>query len=248
VAVVPLKSFYSFFKLELMNLRDFWAAETAKLRDTSYLFEGLTKANTRTKKSPDPNDEVKGKYIFSELGMFLTFEPTQTQAILQLGNKIFKFNDPITDVGAIEYNIEKGDAFFKKFIFVHQLSNTQIEKMMSDSHVKKDRNRISIAWESVGGELDFAVYHLVQVIAKVMLPTYWNFEKEILKDKGPLFIMPNYDKVYNLLDAGNWLWGNAMNRMGYALKYSLEAARKYDNYDTNADQRAITDGWNAYKE
>ena len=120
---------------------------------------------------------------------------------------------------------------------------------MKESHVKYGRGKASIAWASVGGELDFSMYHLSVIVGlnSDAPDDFWDVKSEILKDKGPLFIFPNSNTVYNLLDAGNWLWGNAMHRMGYNLKDALEAAKRYDPNDPSADQKAITSGWNAYK-
>ena len=196
----------------------------------------------------DKNDGVKGMYVFGNDGKFLSFVATGKAAVLKVGNKIYNFNDPLTDVGAIEYNITRLPKVFKFIKFIQTLSNNMIESMMKESHVKYGRGKSSIAWESVGGELDFSMYHLSLIVGlnSDAPADFWDVKSEILKDKGPLFIFPNSTTAYNLLDAGNWLWGNAMHRMGYTLKDALEAAKRYDPNDPSADQKAITSGWNAY--
>ena len=189
---------------------------------------------------------LTGNYIFDADGKFIKFSGTQQAVKLIVGDAEYSFNDELTDVGSIEYNTTKPPKVFKLIKFIYNLSNGDIDQMMKESNVKKGRGRLSIAWSSVGGELDFSVFHLSVVIAKSSLADYWD-TKDILNDKGPLFLMPNSSIAYNLLDAGNFLWGNAMHRMGYSLEDSLKYAMKYDKKDPKADQIAITNGWNAFK-
>ena len=227
-------------------MREFWANEAAMMRDKS----GVLGAVTQDKKEVEKNklDGVKGLYVFDSNGKFLRFEATGKPAVLQVGTNLYNFNDPLTDVGAIEYNITKPPKVFKFIRFIYIINMKSIESMMEVSGATNGTSRLYIAKESVGGKLDFSVYHLNGVIGaqggKGMID-YWE-SNEILNDKGPIFLILNYRTSYNLLDAGNWLWGYAMHRMGYNLSDSLEYAKKYDKNDPSADQRAITNGWNHF--
>jgi hypothetical protein len=230
-----------------MNMRDFWANEAAAMRDTSAVLGAVN----QDVKEPEKNnsDGVKGRYVFDNNGKFLRFEATGKPAVLQVGNTIYNFNDSLTDVGAIEYNITKPPKVFKLIRFIYILNTENIESMMVASGATNGTSRLYIAAESVAGKLDFSVYHLNRTIlvqgGKGMV-NYWE-QEEILKDRGPIFLMPDSQTSYNLLDAGNWLWGYAMHRMGYDISDSLKYAKKYDKNDPSADQRAISSGWNSFK-
>lgn len=97
--------------------------------------------------------------------------------------------------------------------------------------------------ESVGGKMDFSVCHLSAEVGREN--GYYELDSdEILKhDRGPLFIIGENTTVYNLLDAGNWLWGNANNRLGNSSSMSLYLATMYNTNDSDADKRAIIYGW-----
>ena len=74
--------------------------------------------------------------------------------------------------------------------------------------------------------------------------------------KGGFIVFPDPDaakgfmgRAYNINDAGNWLWGQAMQRIGIAPENALWAADVNsrltgDGPDSRADQRAIYEGWN----
>lgn len=40
----------------------------------------------------------------------------------------------------------------------------------------------------------------------------WEAE-DIMADHGPVFLIGNDNTAYNTMDAGNWWWGNANNRL-----------------------------------
>ena len=191
-------------------------------------------------------DGLKGDYTFDSNGKFTGFKATGKDLRLIIGGDVYSFHDPLTDVGAIEYNMKRSLYVFKRIKFIYGVSNGDIELMMAESHVTKGRWRLSIGWNSTDGrELDFAPFHLSRYLQPENLKGFWS-AKELFEDRGPFFILPNSKTVYNTFDAGNWLWGNAMNRMGYSLKDTLRYAKMYNSDDTNADTRAITNGWKAY--
>jgi hypothetical protein len=72
--------------------------------------------------------------------------------------------------------------------------------------------------------------------------------------KGGFIIFPNAypglkERAFNINDAGNWLWGQAMQRIGMDAENALWAADinsriAGDGYDSDSDQSAIYEGWN----
>jgi len=88
-------------------------------------------------------------------------------------------------------------------------------------------------------ELDFAGVYLMPEDA-----TYQT------ADSYPTFyIFDNSETAYNIMDAGNFLWGHSANRLG-AWNYQITLgsqlnARIYDGaWDTKNDQKAISNGYN----
>jgi hypothetical protein len=65
---------------------------------------------------------------------------------------------------------------------------------------------------------------------------------------GGFMLIGNGHVAYNLNDAGQFLWGQAMNRLGFdysSIKIGSEVfARGYEfNWDSQADQKAIREGY-----
>ena len=61
---------------------------------------------------------------------------------------------------------------------------------------------------------------------------------------SPLFIFTEQSNTaYNWLDAGNWMWGNAVNRIGGTREDAQSWSRSYNKNDSDADWRAILSGW-----
>jgi hypothetical protein len=71
----------------------------------------------------------------------------------------------------------------------------------------------------------------------------WNPEALFKNDKGPLFLFEGEENTYNYMDAGNFLWGNSVNRMGGSLTEAEVLSRTYNINDTKSDQWAIVKGW-----
>ncbi|WP_166923995.1 hypothetical protein [Flavobacterium poyangense] len=124
------------------------------------------------------------------------------------------------------------------------LSNVRISKMMNESDVSH-RNYLSRRYfaltESVGGKIDFSIYHLPIVIAENGFDHIWSFDS-VSKDRGPIFLFQNSNTAYNHMDAGNFLWGNAMKKLGFTNEEAVDAAKGYNKDDTDADIKAINAG------
>lgn len=194
-----------------------------------------------------PDDFVfneKGKYVrtvVNDKPDRLVIENSKTR-----NQDIYSFNDPKTDVASIKYNMNQWGEAFKDIKFINTLSDKDVNGMMKESGVEPknwlSRNYFALT-ESVGGKMDFSVYHLSTVLAKNGTSHIWSFENEIAKDKGPLFIFPKFKSAFNLMDAGNLLWGKAMNTLGFSNSEAVDAATKYNKNDSKADIRAINTGF-----
>lgn len=189
-------------------------------------------------------------YVFNEQGKFVRRDKTNNPDRLVIENsktgtqEAHAFNDPQTDVASINTNLKYFGDDFKNIRFIFRLSDGQINQMMKESGVEH-KNPVSRLWfilmESVGGKMDFAPYHLSREIAKE--GNNWSAEDVLNNDLGPLFLLGSDKTAYNTMDAGNWLWGNANNRLGNTHSRALQLATRYNSSDSDADKRAITYGW-----
>jgi hypothetical protein len=198
-------------------------------------------------RAPAPPDD----YVFNEKGKYVRTEENNKPDKLVIENsktgkrENYNFNDPKTDVASIKENIKNWGEVFKDIKFIYTLSEIRINKMMTESGVDHknyfSRNYFALT-ESVGGKIDFSMYHLSVVLAENNTSHIWDVNS-ILKDKGPLFLLPNSKTSYNLMDTGNFLWGNAMKRLGFTNQETTDAAKGYNKNDSNPDLKAINAGY-----
>lgn len=127
------------------------------------------------------------------------------------------------------------------------LPDQRIEEMMKESgasYMNPLFRMLYLTWESNGGKLDFSAYHLSVEIAKQAGKNYPLDGDDIPNlDKGPFFIPGSSSIAYNHMDAGNWLWGNANNRLGNSVFKAKQLATMFNTKDSDADIRAIIAGW-----
>ena len=91
--------------------------------------------------------------------------------------------------------------------------------------------------------MDFAASYLLDYVNNRGLSFYYtDFAQHMGGEKRTPFLMMEEEMgtAYNFMDAGNWLWGNAMNRLGFSHN---SAAYWSKCNDPDADQRAIFRGW-----
>ncbi|GHE72294.1 RHS repeat-associated core domain-containing protein [Roseivirga thermotolerans] len=202
-------------------------------------------------------------YVFDEEGKFLRVDENDQPDKLVIENsktkeqKSYEFNDPETDVQAIKYNMEKFGDDFKNVKFIYNISDERIDEMMSESGVSHKGSRagrlLFAAWYSgPGGKMDFSAYHLPIDLAKGgaatlgangEVQTLWNDSELFKNDQGPMVIFNNTSRAYNYLDGGNWLWGNAVQRLGGTQKNAINWSKTYNPGDSGADQYAIQEGY-----
>lgn len=212
------------------------------------------------KKEEDENGkDKKNDYVFDQFGRFVRkdINVSRDQMIIEHSaskyQRVYQFNDPKTDVAAINYNIKKfGKEEFKKMQFVFFMSENWLEYAASDSNVGNQswlENTLK-PLRSVGEEMDPAAYNLPQFFDEqnVNLLNYWN-DNEIFKgDKGPLFIIEGDGyKTYNYMDTGNFIWGYFMNILGYSSSEAILGAKRFNPADSKADITAVRNG-NTYRD
>ena len=150
----------------------------------------------------------------------------------------FNFNDPSTDRKQLNSLTigEKGITF---------VSDENINWVMNSSDIKQQSflGRWDFAGvESFGGRMDFNLNYT--------LPSQGYYSNGDVKEYDNVggFMLFDNDNAYNLNDAGQFLWGQAMNRLGFeysSAKIGSETfARGYEfEWDSQADQRAIRQGF-----
>ena len=191
--------------------------------------------------------QVTDNFVINENGQYVGTEENDDPDKLVIENSVdhsrttYDFNDPEVDVKAINNAKEKFGEAFKHIKFVHFVNDELIDEFMkkNDVHYRNWFNRRWFALnESYHGKMDHTYSSLL-----------WKFdigsmflESELLEDKGPLIILPGA-MVYNLFDAGNWLWGDGMNRLGFDYFDTRDASLFNDPEDTKADQNAIMRGY-----
>ena len=218
--------------------------------DISYSFYSAFKDN------PISNVDVKGDttYRFDQNGKYQGMADTDRKGIIgsvgynktetdAKGNitqswqneKVFSFNDPNTDRRQLN-SLKVGDQALQI------ISDPQLNYIMQNSGIK-ERNFISRLYYAgteygssrdggSGSQMDYGLKYLGGVPGGGMSDL-----------KGGFFLVGNRNFAYNAMDAGNWLWGHAMHRMGFSLINAREAAQANEKWnDVDADQKAIRRG------
>ena len=192
-------------------------------------------------------------YIFNENGKYVRTVKTGRADQLIIENSksktqtIYQFNDPKTDVAAINYNIKKFGSDFKNHQYVYAITESWLSFFQFDSSAfeKSALGRyFEAALGSLGNELDPAMYNLSDFLLQQGESETWT-QSEIKSDKGPLYIFQGDGyQVYNHMDAGNFIWGYFMNAMKFNYNETIRGAKMYNSNDTRADLRSITNGFN----
>ncbi|ASK32356.1 sugar-binding protein [Chryseobacterium sp. T16E-39] len=218
---------------------------------------GTTWTNTGNGNFSDGNgntisDNPPDDYVFNENGKYVRTDKTGKPDQLVIENSktkkqtTYQFNDPKTDVAAINYNIKKFGNNFKNHQFVFSVSSSWMSYFQFDSGAYEKSTigkYFETAWGSIGNELDPAMYNLSDFLLQQGEGDTWS-SKEILGDKGPLYIFQGDGyQAYNHMDAGNFIWGYFMNAMKYDYSTTIKAAKLYNSNDSGADLRSIRNGF-----
>lgn len=154
-------------------------------------------------------------------------------------NRNFNFNDPGFD--RTQLNSLKKNDFAITF-----LSDENMNALMDNSGVYSDAaqgfydNKVYALTESNGGLIDYAITYLQ--------PSQKLSPGPKSDGKGGFVLFENGTTAYNLMDAGNLIWGASMREMGLdysTIQLSSQLFAKYTtgNWDSPADQKAIREGY-----
>jgi RHS repeat-associated protein len=193
-------------------------------------------------------------YIFSEHGVYMGRVTSEENKIVILDSKSnvftksYEFNDEDKDVPWIEYMI---DNYAKGGIQILYLKTEEdIKEFMKLSGVLEKENQDDAFQyakkESQNkGKMDYWAKYLGQEMYDNKIK-----EKDINDDKGGFYIFSSSNKVYNAMDAGNFLWGRGMNELGFSYLAAVAASQYYSikvnkELDSKYDQKAIYSGYHS---
>lgn len=156
-----------------------------------------------------------------------------------LTERVYELNDATNDSEQLaSYQI--GDQI------VTFISDLEINGIMKNSKIdsKNIISRTFYAATEAVGQMDFGKLYFDKK-SDIYNPSY-----NKVGDNEPqgLFIFGSNSTVYNALDAGNFLWGNAMKRLGFGITTAIWGSNynnwmSYDTLDSKADQNAIKAGF-----
>jgi hypothetical protein len=178
----------------------------------------------------DPDGMRVDNYTVNKYGIVTEIEKTDEPNRLFVEDKSgdkqeIAFNDPENDQAQLG-SFEVGD---KAVEFVSQ---EDVNSIMDESGMKKQNltERWMTAATQSKNTMDFGVEYLGANPTK--------------DNTGGFVVFQGQNVAYNLLDGGNFLWGQGMKRLGFDLATSAIGAQANEWFgDTGSDQRAIRAGY-----
>ena len=179
--------------------------------------------------------DLDRKGIMGTLGSFITEKNKDGNEIhTWKTERAFAFNDPQNDKFQLN-DLNIGDQALQI------ISDPEVNDMMAKSDIN-ERNIFARTYfaatenggpNSTGNKLDFSMRYLKG--------SPGGGKNDNI---GGFFLFGDKNFAYNSMDAGNWLYGQAMNRMGFGLALTREGAQYNEGWnDSNADQQAIRRGF-----
>ncbi|NHN28161.1 type IV secretion protein Rhs [Flavobacterium jejuense] len=215
--------------------------------ETAMASHGMN-ANGSSKDTP-PDDIIvnsKGKVtdVITKAGPNRFFDES--------GKELF-FNDPNNDFSEIS-DFQIGDQLYYP-ISSEELA-TAVVKAGLDPLMLRVQGKLAEAWAMAAlmsrGSADFTFSFLV--------PNYFTQDQYRYLEKGGtrteynsyyhFFRFGDSKSIYNLYDAGNFMWGNWMGMNGFSygsIQFGSNANETFSGFDSKEDQRAIKNGFNFYK-
>ncbi len=194
---------------------------------TTYAYAANSPIKFIDKQGMKPDD-----YIINDEGVIVDIKKNNKPPKLIMRNhsgedKELNFNDPPNDQAQLR-TFKKGEKI------LNFISDDHIDGFMKDSKVER-KNFFKRNWKSLtesnAGDLDFGLEKLG-----------FNPTQDMT---GGFVLFGDKDKVYNLGDGGNFLWGYAASKLGHGLGWSKFWADANEWFgDTKEDQQAIKDGHN----
>ena|GEM_PF-3220824 len=144
----------------------------------------------------------------------------------------FTFNDPNLDKWQL-YDMEIGQQG------IQIVSDEEINGIMNNAGIKEMNfvSRLYYAGTQSGSDKDFSDGNKMDFGVQYLGGMPYT-------EVGGFFIMGDQQKAYNAQDAGNWLWGNSMKRLGFDYSTAEFSSQVNEGFnDSEADQRAIRIGY-----
>lgn len=179
----------------------------------------------------DPDGINIDNYIVDEEGVITEIEENDEPHRLfvqdESGDRTeLKFNDPENDRYQIETFSEGEQAV--EFVSDEEINGIMEESEMSDKNLF---SRWYTASTQAENKMDFGVRYLNANPTK--------------DNTGGFVAFGSQNKAFNLLDSGNFLWGQGMKRIGFNLSTAKFGANANEWFsDTPSDQKAIESGYN----
>ena len=199
-------------------------------------------------------------YIFAQNGHYLRTDVNQSpdRILIQDVNGVatnWFTNDIEEDVRSIKHYINKyGEETFKQYSFINTLSGATFDDIMTQQGVEPQGlwERTLTTWEnSFGKQLDFTAYlaadmikqgkaydNLPQSPAIGKVDNTGKFTLDELYFHAPLYRVGVLGALYNLPDAGNFLWSYALTKMGYDIGGIRSIAKGYNMIHNSTDPAA----------
>lgn len=267
-----------------LNSAEFWIYDTRlgrrwnlDLKGTEFLSKYVAFQNNPIAYIDSPGDTA---FYFNSEGYFLRMDPELTifgkdGIIIENANSYsdapkgvssyYTFNDQNGDVKRMLSLISwSGTLLYDDAVpLIYFYSDNDINNSMKKAGTDEKKNGISrflyAQSESEEGKMDF---WWTQLVPEARSDGHDPNIKKDINDGGPFYIFNNnLNEVYNIMDAGNWLWGLAMSNIGFTYREARTASRTFarlrasDNdgrknggYDSAEDQNAIKHGFHYTKE
>ncbi len=150
-----------------------------------------------------------------------------------IGDRYFKFNDSRIDIFKLE-SLDEGD---------------QAITTISDREINSIMKQTDIYWRGIFGRTYFAATEsgrdarghgkMDYGVKLGGSPGGGNNDS-----RGDFYLFESSSTAYNAMDAGNYLWGHAMKRLGFSYSSAKTGSQTNEmGKDSDADQRAIKSGF-----
>jgi RHS repeat-associated protein len=210
--------------------------------------------------NPIINTDVKGDtvFYFNSDGMFIKMVSNELIMGAAHGIKVlnpadytkneyetfreYMFNDQELDVKRMQKTISTYKD--KPILFIKSAKNVAayMQDAVADRYKWSYIQKLSWAKKnSNAGKIDFWYSYLSPEAIKA---GYGSEVSKVNNDLGPFYIFNNSDMyVYNIMDAGNFLWGRSMRILGIDFSDAAMGAHYFDPSDPVSDRSAYDKGY-----
>jgi RHS repeat-associated protein len=174
--------------------------------------------------------------IRGSVGNFSTVKDAKGKSIEQWNSSTsFSFNDPELD--QVQLNSMEVGKVGLQFV-----SDEEVNDIMGNSEIESKGfvGRWIFAGTESGGR-DLGDGHKMDFGVRYFGGQPGGGDGDV---HGGFFIIGNQRTAYNAMDGGNWLWGHAMNRLGFDYSSAQIGSQSNESFkDSKGDQKAIRSGF-----